>query len=86
MTWDAVAAAHVGHRAILRDPRTLECVDCSRKLLIPKDSGAPTPAPHRFVAPERPGVPMPPNFRERVWADLKHKRELKTKQVPADDV
>jgi hypothetical protein len=31
----------------------------------------------RPYVPARPkvGRPMPPNFRERVWADLKHRRE-----------
>jgi hypothetical protein len=82
-SWEKLAQAHVGHRCVLRDSRTLECVDCSHKLLLPKDATAATPIPEQFTRPERVGVPMPPNFRERVWADLRHKKQLRENGDPA---
>lgn len=82
MTWDAIAAEHINHRAILRDARTLECVDCHRKLILPKDTGGSTPIPNAYQRPQVQGVPMPANFRERVWADLKHRREQHAQQYP----
>lgn len=75
--WEAVAGKHVGHRCVLRDARTLECVDCSHKLLLPKDSAGATPVPEQFTRPRVEGVPMPGNFRARVQADLEHKRRLR---------
>lgn len=82
VTWEQAASEHIGHKAVLRDVRTLECVQCQRKLILPRDPGGATPVPSAFHRPDRPGVPMPPNFRERVWADLKHRREQRAEKYP----
>lgn len=77
MTWTETASAHVGHRTVLRDPRTLDCVSCGVKLILPRDPQAGTPTPAHYKAPAQRGTPMPFGFRERVWADLRHKRQQK---------
>lgn len=54
MTWDEIASAHVGHRCVLDDPRTLRCVDCSHKLLLPREPRVVTvtnPAPYKAPDP-----------------------------------
>ena len=35
--FENIASEHIGHRCVLRDVRTLECVDCSRKLVLPRE-------------------------------------------------
>lgn len=35
--FEKIALEHVGHRCVLRDVRTLECVDCHRKLVLPRE-------------------------------------------------
>lgn len=49
-SWNDLAEKHIGHRAVLRDARTLECVDCSHKLLLPREAktvGTSGPPPYR---------------------------------------
>lgn len=83
MTWTETAAAHIDnptgprHRCVLLSPRELHCLDCKTKLILPRDPTAGTPTPARYKAPAQRGTPMPAGFRERVWADLRHKRQQK---------
>lgn len=53
-SWDSLAEKHIGHRTVLRDARTLECVDCSHKLLLPREPRVVTvtsPAPYKAPDP-----------------------------------
>ena len=75
MTWPEVAAEHLNHRMYLRAADHLECVDCSRKLLIPlRPDLAPTPTPPPFQPPTD-GRTMPGWFRDRVLADIAARRK-----------
>jgi hypothetical protein len=75
MTWTVTAAAHIDHRTILRDPRTLECVTCGQKLILPRDPAGPTPSPEPFRRLDRPGVPMPSGWKDRVAAEIRARKE-----------
>lgn len=69
MTWPELAAKHFGHKAVLRDVQTLECVQCQHKLLLPlRPDVAPTSTPPRWK-PDRDDLqPMPSWFKTRVQA------------------
>lgn len=89
MTWAEIAAEHIGHRCVLDDPRTIRCVDCSRKLLIPlRAEDAPTPTPPPFRPLGRPDLkPMPAWLKPTVAAELaarKHSRLSPTEQESSE--
>lgn len=76
-SWDKIASEHVGHRGVLRDAHTLECVDCNRKLLIPKNTAVTTSIPAPYQRTDSPGVPMPTGFKDRVMAEIRARRDMK---------
>lgn len=82
MTWDAVAAEHIDHRAVLRDPRTLECVDCHRKLLLPREPktvGTSGPPPYRRPDTSEAASPEVIAYRKReALAALEQIRQRRT--------
>ena len=82
MTWEAVATEHIGHRCVLDDPRTLRCVDCSRKLLLPREPKTVTvsgPPPYKHTVPEQTASPELIALRKReVEAAVRAAREKRT--------
>jgi hypothetical protein len=81
VTWEAVAAEHLNHRCVLRDSRTLECVDCHRKLILPKDAKGSTPIPTPYRAPAVSGRPRPEGWKQRVVAELAARKRQRTTVV-----
>lgn len=58
--FDKIASEHIGHRCVLRDARTLECVDCSRKLVLPREQKNLSPSgPPPFRAPDKTNAASP---------------------------
>lgn len=81
MTWDQVAPGHVGHRCVLRDVRTLECVDCSHKLLLPREPKSTTPQPPPYRAPDLSQVASPETIaraKRRALAEIEHAKKRRT--------
>lgn len=80
MTWDQAAAAHIGHRSVLRDSRTLDCRDCNRKLILPRPADTETPTPPPFTAPtEPPATPeVIADAKRRAAEALAHIRQRRT--------
>lgn len=89
MTWDAVAAEHIDHRCVLRDPRTLECVDCHRKLVLPREPKTVAhTGPPRYVHQPPPDLPSPELIalrKREALAAVEHarmKRTTATEETP----
>lgn len=80
MTWTETASAHLDnpkgerHRMVLLSPRELFCWDCTTKLILPRDPSGPTPSPAPFRRLDRPGVPMPAGFKERIAAEIRARK------------
>lgn len=82
MTWDSIAAAHIDHRCVLRDTRTIECIDCHRKLLLPREPrivSVTSPAPYKAPPPVPTASPELVALRKReVAAAVEHARMKRT--------
>ncbi len=83
MTWPEHVAKHTDdpsnpddrHWLRFTDPGHLRCHNCDVTLVLPlRLDLAPTPAPPKWHPPAD-GTPMPGWFRERVNAELQHRKE-----------
>lgn len=81
MTWDEIASKHIDHRCILRDAKTLQCVDCGHKLLLPREPKAVAvtgPPPYRRTDLSQAATPEQiARARRRAEAEIEHRKRLK---------
>lgn len=83
--FEQIAIEHIGHRCVLRDVRTLECVDCSRKLVLPREQKNVSPSgPPPYKAPDLTDLPTPEQIAYRkaeALANLAHAKQRRQEEA-----